>query len=406
MANIFYKQPMENFDRLIDFGQVDMSNTGTYQEFLNGDRALISNQYTSISNNTKTFTITNSTTCVWQDFTQDQKTIINNMCNNIGYDNAYEAIIYGQLTIALDTTHLYPYYFSLLDDYATNHKLNLGFCLKDSFWGASSDSFLVIDYYFTNDGNIAGILIVPTYWYPDDMNDMTPPLYFHIIYNNSISQMTPITYEDIGAAYIIHTHNIKDFTGIAPTSVWGTGKDFSKIENNTIFYHNMSTGWDAISNPSTITGTTYAGLYSTADEAKPQWGIVPVEQGGTGVTTEKGVRILSGKWKYAGDTITLSSWFTAGAVITNSRTHVRFCVHLPYRLSCNTITTTISQIYVIGQGTSLSYSNLTSSTTPAITTGFKADGTVIIQLAGTFTSFPYNNDAISVRVVGITFTLS
>ena len=414
MASIYYQKP-SYLDYMIE---LDWSNatTTTFQNFT-ASRYYTSqyvinwtNTYTSISNSSKSFTPSNLTTCIIIPFTQEQKNLILKV----------QGSSQPARDISLDTTNTYPYYYSLLYNYSTNQQLSLPFCLKDTFWGASSDSTLAMDYYYSMDENnmiyydrIEGIVIFPTSWSPSGIPNC--PLYFHIksIKSYQQSNFSRILYSDVDAAKVVHTHTVDDFTGIVPTASYGTGIDASLVPNYSIFSYNNTTGWNTITNPGTISGTDTVGLYATGDGLAPQWGIAPIAQGGTGVNNLHDFKVATGKWKYPGDTITaVTNWCTYGGFLTNSRKRIMVGIHVPYHIM-DTVTaiSASATVYFIGQGSRLPTSgsftlNSSSSNPNIVASSWSKWGLINVQFNWDSAILTTNNDPVIVHVTALSFTLS
>lgn len=232
------------------------------------------------------------------------------------------------------------------------------------------------------------------------------------IYYKNNSEFIPITYYDVGAAPSIHTHTISDFNGILSISKNGTGANLSNDPVGTVYYFDYyNNSWATVTNPSTISGTTSVPLIATAANTFPLWGIAPIEAGGSGVNTEYDLKALSGKYKYPGDTITISPWLIFGSTLTNSKTDLHFSIRLPYIFDNVSSIYMSGNFYFIGQGTRIPSSGTNSinsnSTNPTVTLSWTDYAFIKVKFHwSSALSFPSNNDTIITHATNLSFTLS
>lgn len=116
-------------------------------------------------------------------------------------------------------------------------------------------------------------------------------------------------------ADIEHEHDASHITsGVLPLAQGGTGADLSRVQNSIIRF---SSGGDYFSSTPTANGA----MYATAANGQPQFGILPVAQGGTGATSASAARTNLDVYSKSEAAAAFDAKNSASAVQTNLNTH-------------------------------------------------------------------------------------
>lgn len=117
-------------------------------------------------------------------------------------------------------------------------------------------------------------------------------------------------------ADIEHEHDASNITsGVLPLAQGGTGQDLSARTANAII--RFSSGGDYFS--STVTGN--GAMYATSANGQPQFGTLPIAQGGTGATSASAARTNLDVYSKSEAAAAFDAKNSASAVQTNLNTH-------------------------------------------------------------------------------------